>query len=136
MRLRSFFTKARSNTAPDLSGGITLIYELQDTAGAGESGEVVKTASPSHRSQVGSSVYRCFGRSVDPSGTKEVSIREYGPGEQIEIIIPKASPAELDYIERKVYTAGSLEFRITASPVFAENKSIIELAEALPARRE
>ena len=117
---------------PDLSGGITLIYELQDTAGAGESDEVDQNGqSISSKTQLVRQLIAALGERVDPSGTKEVSIREYGPG-QIEIIIPKASPAELDYIERKVYTAGSLEFRITASPVFAENQSIIELAQALP----
>ncbi|TWU23812.1 protein translocase subunit SecD [Bythopirellula polymerisocia] len=117
---------------PDLSGGITLIYELQDTAGVTEDGEDSQDGqSSSSRSQLVRQLIAALGERVDPSGTKEVSIREYGP-DQIEIIIPKASPAELDYIERKVYTAGALEFRITASPVFAENKKIIELAEALP----
>ncbi len=117
---------------PDLSGGITLIYELQDTAGVDEGDEDSQGGqSVSSRSQLVRQLIAALGERVDPSGTKEVSIREYGP-DQIEIIIPKASPAELDYIERKVYTAGALEFRITASPVFAENKKIIELAEALP----
>lgn len=117
---------------PDLSGGITLIYELQDTAGLDEGDEDSQGGqSTSSRSQLVRQLIAALGERVDPSGTKEVSIREYGP-DQIEIIIPKASPAELDYIERKVYTAGALEFRITASPVFAENKKIIELAEALP----
>ncbi len=60
-----------------------------------------------------------------------MTIREYGLG-QIEIIIPKASPQELEFIERRIYTAGALEFRITASPVFTENREIIELAQALP----
>ena len=117
---------------PDLSGGITLIYELQDTAGLTDDGEDSQgDQSTSSRSQLVRQLIAALGERVDPSGTKEVSIREYGP-DQIEIIIPQASPAELDYIERKVYTAGALEFRITASPVFAENKKIIELAEALP----
>ncbi|QEG35039.1 protein translocase subunit SecD [Bythopirellula goksoeyrii] len=116
---------------PDLSGGITLIYELQDTAGMDDDEDSQGGQSVSSRSTLVRQLIAALGERVDPSGTKEVSIREYGP-DQIEIIIPKASPAELDYIERKVYTAGALEFRITASPVFAENKKIIELAEALP----
>ena len=118
---------------PDLSGGITLIYELQDTSGALEDdGEFEDGPSTSSRSNLVRQLIAALGERVDPSGTKEVSIREYGP-DQIEIIIPQASPAELDYIERKVYTAGALEFRITASPVFKkENETIIELAQALP----
>lgn len=116
---------------PDLSGGITLIYELQQPEVATGEG----TSPSGNASAGGSDVVRklisALRERVDPSGTKEVTIREYGLG-QIEIIIPKASPAELDYIERKISTAGALEFRITASPVFAENQEIIELAKALP----
>ena len=58
---------------------------------------------------------------VDPSGTKEVTIRKYGAG-QIEIIIPEASQQELEYIERRISTAGALEFRITASRNFAAHR--------------
>ena len=68
---------------------------------------------------------------VDPSGTKEVTIRKYGAG-QIEIIIPKAKPEDLEFIERRIYTAGSLEFRITASPKFVKHRDIIERAKRLP----
>lgn len=121
---------------PDLSGGITLIYELQDTSavasadatsqGVDNTGKTV-----SQKSQLVRQLIGALGERVDPSGTKEVSIREYGP-DQIEIIIPKASQEELDMIERRIYTAGALEFRITASPIFSENTEIIELAKALP----
>ena len=120
---------------PDLSGGITLIYELQDTATKTVDNDDTQTDSQgqsiSSRRQLVSQLVAALGERVDPSGTKEVSIREYGP-DQIEIIIPKANQSELDYIERRIYTAGALEFRITASPVFAENREIIELAKALP----
>ena len=58
---------------------------------------------------------------VDPSGTKEVSIKKFGD-DQIEIIIPKAEKAELEAIERRIYTAGVLEFRITASRQFDQHR--------------
>jgi SecD/SecF fusion protein len=121
---------------PDLSGGITLIYELQDTSSTATAGnqEVVDEATGQTISSKRALIQKMVGalsERVDPSGTKEVSIREYGP-EQIEIIIPKASQEELSHIEKKIYTAGALEFRITASPAFSENREIIELAQALP----
>jgi SecD/SecF fusion protein len=120
---------------PDLSGGITLIYELQDTSAAAQADSKVQGTdasgqSVSEKSQLVRQLIGALGERVDPSGTKEVSIREYGP-DQIEIIIPKASQEELDFIERRIYTAGALEFRITAAPGFSENAEIIELAKSL-----
>ncbi|MEM9351663.1 MAG: protein translocase subunit SecD [Planctomycetota bacterium] len=120
---------------PDLSGGITLIYELQDTAFAdveedeaeGEPAELTVA----RKREVVRQLIGALNERVDPSGTKEVTIREYGQG-QIEIIIPKANQQDLEVIERRIYTAGSLEFRITASPLFSENDEIIKLAQALP----
>src|SRR5690606_26731244 len=64
-------------------------------------------------------------------GTKEVSIKKFGEG-QIEIIIPRADEKELAAIERRIYTAGVLEFRITASPQFAKHQTAIDLARNLP----
>jgi len=122
---------------PDLSGGITLIYELQDTkakaaeeAIAGDPNEEQDQSVNAQRELV-RQLIAALSKRVDPSGTKEVTIREYGLG-QIEIIIPKASQQELDYIERRIYTAGALEFRITASPVFAQHRQIIDIANTLP----
>lgn len=122
---------------PDLSGGITLIYELQDTTIDAEdleddgSGESFSERSTRAKRQLVKQLIGALSERVDPSGTKEVTIREYGLG-QIEIIIPKASQQELEFIERKIYTAGALEFRIVASPVFSKHRDIIELAKALP----
>ena len=123
---------------PDLSGGITLIYELQDTTVDVEkdaeddgSGESIAERSTRAKRQLVKQLIGALSERVDPSGTKEVTIREYGLG-QIEIIIPKASQQELEFIERRIYTAGALEFRITASPVFSKNREIIDLALALP----
>ncbi|MCA9232272.1 MAG: protein translocase subunit SecD [Planctomycetales bacterium] len=119
---------------PDLSGGITLIYELQDTSAAVEGEDNLPDGSDrstSGQRQLVNQLIGALSERVDPSGTKEVTIREYGLG-QIEFIIPMASTQELEYIERRIYTAGSLEFRITASPVFKSDREIIELAKKLP----
>ncbi|MCA9236654.1 MAG: protein translocase subunit SecD, partial [Planctomycetales bacterium] len=122
---------------PDLSGGITLIYELDPSAvedqlaqNSSEQGGPNYTADQIEQNLV-EMLVTSLSQRVDPSGTKEVSIRSYGPG-QIEIIIPRASQEELESIEKSIYTAGALEFRIVASRNFARHRSIIELAEALP----
>jgi len=119
---------------PDLSGGITLIYELQDTRALVDDGDDAtegRAQSASAQRQLVQQLIGALSERVDPSGTKEVTIREYGLG-QIEIIIPKASQQELEFIERRIYTAGSLEFRITANPVFKAHREIIDLAKLLP----
>ncbi len=115
---------------PDLSGGITLIYELQDTA-FGAADEDEDPRSSAERDAILDQLIGALTERVDPSGTKEVTIRKYGAG-QIEIIIPKAKPEDLEFIERRIYTAGSLEFRITASPAFISHRPIIERAKELP----
>jgi SecD/SecF fusion protein len=152
---------------PDLNGGITLIYELEENADTppvaaqappagdamtnegdvktadAQSGEAPKPASSGGRDAYGgmsrdekvAALIKALQERVDPSGTREVSIRKYGEG-QIEIIIPKAEAQELEYIERRIYTAGALEFRITASPRFGEHKPIIDIAERLPASKD
>lgn len=160
---------------PDLSGGITLIYEIEDNrgdvqgaekspaaaekaaaeedqqleeAGAAEIAadddaesedaenadakqEQLETVSAMSQDDRMALLIKALTERVDPSGTKEVSIRKFGPG-QIEIIIPNAEKQELDAIERRIYTAGVLEFRITASRQFEQHRAIIEIAERLP----
>jgi SecD/SecF fusion protein len=144
---------------PDLSGGITLIYELQDTSeqtaqnvaadesqgedGAGgtataEDGSPDQPPTdadkprPMKRGHLIEQLIAALGERVDPSGTKEVTIRKYGEA-QIEIIIPEqGGQQEMDYIKRRISTSGALEFRITASPTFSENRDIIQIAQKLP----
>ena len=110
---------------PDLSGGVTMIFEM-DAEAADRKG-----LTDAERDQAIDDTISALTNRVDPSGTKEVTIRKYGQ-EQIEIIIPEVSPAEQLYIERRIYTAGALEFRITAVPVFSDHRPIIDLANALP----
>lgn len=110
---------------PDLSGGSTLIFELDQSATNLEG----KT-----EAEVNDLIDRtiaALANRVDPSGTKEVTIRKYG-AQQIEIIIPRVGDADLEYIKRSIYTAGILEFRIVASPIFRDHQDIIERAKELP----
>src|SRR5262249_24107449 len=87
-----------------------------------------------NRSDTMAALIKALMERIDLAGTKEVSIKKFGD-DQIEIIIPKAEKAELEAIERRIYTAGVLEFRITASRQFEQHRAIIELAERLPAKQ-
>ena len=81
--------KLQFKFGPDLAGGITLIYELQDTAETGATtpnqppGPNKPTALSNSRAAAANS--RCrklidsLKRRLDPDGTKEITIREYGP---------------------------------------------------------
>ena len=159
---------------PDLSGGITLIYELQElsdgddgpvaaasddevdadadeAAADGDAAKDVDAEEPTEeeaeaddagkasnpyagmdRDERMALMIKALTKRVDPSGTKEVSIKKFGDG-QIEIIIPKAEKRELESIERQISTSGALEFRITASRQFEAHRHIIEIAEQVPA---
>jgi SecD/SecF fusion protein len=134
-------TTGEIKLGPDLSGGITLIYELAEDSGAGQGagadGEAADAEEePADRDAASrdddiEALIAVLSERIDPTGTKEVSIRKYGEG-QIEIIIPKATQQELEYIERRIYTAGALIFRITASPLINSHQAVIDLAEGLP----
>jgi SecD/SecF fusion protein len=154
---------------PDLSGGITLIYELAEDTSTGAPGETTSdepaaddkatdekgaktdadkdaferdaeegqgasddASGGTSRSDKVAQLIGILAKRIDPTGTKEISIRKWGEG-QIEIIIPKATDQELAYIERRISTAGVLVFRITASPKFKKHQPIIDIAEKLPA---
>ncbi len=120
---------------PDLGGGVTLIYELQN-------GELVETekvdgeelTDGNERAKVDiDKMIGALKKRVDPSGTKEVVIRPYGNA--IEIIIPKAGGAERDLIKNTITRLGELEFRITVDSTRASEtgvRGLIEAAEALP----
>ena len=51
---------------------------------------------------------------------------------QIQVIIPDAEGAEIDRIRRIIGESGALEFRILASPLYAEDTTIIERGRRLP----
>jgi len=121
---------------PDLAGGITLVYELQDapTVVANQNSQ------QGSKSAAGEQVIKSGGRELtmdkligglkkrlDPDGTKEISIRPYGSG-AVEIIIPEVSEDEMDFVKDKITKLGQLEFRITADADITKDKPIIEQA--------
>jgi SecD/SecF fusion protein len=129
---------------PDLSGGITLIYELQDQGetdvrrpGDAADADASKDTdgdgvADSDRDEKLAKIISTLSKRIDPSGTKEISIKKFGDG-QLEIIIPsQSSEQDLAYIEQKIYTSGILEFRITASTRFGKHENAIRRAMALP----
>ncbi len=104
----------------DLSGGVILVYEV------------------SPDSQVDSEkldlLIRIIRRRIDPSGTKQITIRPYGQ-RQIEIIIPRASTDEVEQVKRKITSMGLLEFRILADARWGQQDlRIMRLARSSPAR--
>lgn len=117
---------------PDLSGGITLIYELAEGQAESSDEEPNSEQEESENAEVDmDNMIAALIERVDPSGTKEVTIRKYGRG-QIEIIIPSATQQELAQIKRNISTAGLLKFRITASNAFSNHRPKIKAALALP----
>jgi SecD/SecF fusion protein len=125
---------------PDLAGGITLVYELAD-AQTQESIADTTRARPTTNDE--ETQIRSGGREftvaeliaalkerLDPNGTKEITIRKYGPA--IEIIIPQTGEDEMEYVKRRITDLGQLEFRITADPNLAKDRNIIDRARRLP----
>jgi SecD/SecF fusion protein len=70
---------------------------------------------------------------VNPGGQKEVTVRRMG-ADRVEVIIPKAEPAEIDLVKDKISTAGALQFRILANPKAKKHEEIIKLAEQTTTR--
>ena len=60
---------------------------------------------------------------INPSGVKEVTVRQYG-AEQIEIIIPEIEEREVEQIKRIISTSGNLQFRILANDKEPDHKAI------------
>ena len=56
------------------------------------------------------------GRRINPSGVKELTIRQYG-AEQLEVIIPEIEEREVEQIKKRISTSGLLEFRIVANEI-------------------
>lgn len=117
---------------PDLGGGVTLIYDLADNQELKEESEDPDEETGEGRRDQFSmdEMLAALKERVDPSGTKEVTIRTRG--KSIEFIIPKAGQAELDYIKKKITDLGQLEFRILCDRERDEFKNEIELGERLP----
>jgi SecD/SecF fusion protein len=122
---------------PDLAGGITLIYELADNSALPEGNQAAgQPADQAQRQRdfTVSQLIDALKERVDPTGTREVTIREYGPA--IEIIIPQTGQDALEYVKRRITDLGQLEFRITADRAQQKDRAIIEQALALPSSQK
>lgn len=124
---------------PDLAGGITLIYELADTSAKPvgdqdavdqESEEDADQAPSRDADFTMSELIDALKKRIDPTGTREVTIREYGPA--IEIIIPQTGQDALEFVKRRLTELGQLEFRITADEAQSKDRAIIEQALLVP----
>ncbi|MEN6451439.1 MAG: protein translocase subunit SecD [Thermoguttaceae bacterium] len=103
----------------DLRGGALLVYELEDKSKSVEMDKMVTAIT----------------KRVNPSGTKEVTVRKYG-AQGVEIIVPEEDEAEVARIERIISQTGELEFRILAdaNDPKGDAKGIIEKAMAAPSK--
>jgi SecD/SecF fusion protein len=84
----------------DLSGGTILVYKVQPRSGS--------------RAYTMDDLISALKKRADPTGVKEIPIRKIG-GDRIEIILPRASDAEVEEVKRKLTDVGALEFRILAN---------------------
>ncbi|HEY3394583.1 MAG TPA: protein translocase subunit SecD [Lacipirellulaceae bacterium] len=123
---------------PDLAGGITLIYELDETS-AVEPQATSQTGASEDEQQIRAGgrefqlreLIAALKKRLDPDGTKEITIRAYG--QAVEIIIPETGEDEMEFVKRRITDLGQLEFRITAdSRRSGEDRAIIEQAKLLP----
>lgn len=123
---------------PDLAGGITLVYELADASALPAETDTSKTPRNATDSKVRvggrefalNELIGALKRRLDPDGTKEITIRKYGPA--VEIIIPETGQDELEFVKRRITDMGQLEFRITADPAMTADRARIEQAKLLP----
>lgn len=99
----------------DLAGGTNLVYELD--------GEPKKADTLDN--MVGA-----IKRRLDPTGTQELAIRQVGK-KQIEIIIPKATPEEVENVKDKITSVGMLEFAILATRLNPNHKTLIDRAKSI-----
>jgi SecD/SecF fusion protein len=120
---------------PDLAGGITLIYELQNASVSKKpdqpqhQGDQAPQVKSGEKEFTMSKLTDSLKRRLDPDGTKEITIREYGPA--VEIIIPEVGQDEMEFVKEKITKMGQLEFRITADPNLPKDKTKIDLAKLL-----
>jgi SecD/SecF fusion protein len=85
----------------DLSGGTILVYEVMQQEGQSSNFDM-------------NELIAALKQRADPQGVKETPIRKIGSN-RIEIILPKASPEEVEEVKKMLTDVGSLEFRILAN---------------------
>jgi SecD/SecF fusion protein len=119
---------------PDLAGGITLIYEVEapsDADAAKDNTAANRPLPPGAVSPAKAKMDDLIGalrKRIDPTSTKEITIRPQGSW-AVEVIIPKTGPDALESVKSRITALGTLEFRITADPVWAVDRPIIEQAK-------
>ena len=96
----------------DLSGGTILIYEV-DTEMSKDGAEQQAGQAVDNEVDMPALV-DALKKRIDPSGVREIVVRPYGPS-QVEIIVPRASDAEIESLKRTIAQTGFLKFRIVAS---------------------
>ena len=119
---------------PDLAGGTTLIYELKDASqllkeGADQGPQRDEGDTEKRRVSL-QQMCDAIKLRIDPAGQKEVTIRPYG--NNIEIIVPRSSEEDREYVKRQITDLGQLEFRITADSRWREDRDTIERARDAP----
>ena len=118
----------------DLSGGVMLVYELEDSEG-GQAQKAVDAKAAEDQEDRKVDMQKLMGAMalrINPGGTREITLRQYGP-RQIEITIPRASDEQVKRIENKVSSAGTLEFRILANET--DHADVIAIAKKTEGRK-
>ena len=133
----------------DLSGGVILVYELEDPEtdvvqkkadekkadadkGEAKKDEEEQDEDSEARTVDMSKLMGAMALRINPGGTREITLRQYGP-RQIEIIVPRASDEQVKRIEDKVSRAGTLSFRILANDT--DHSDIIDLGRKTEGKR-
>jgi SecD/SecF fusion protein len=118
---------------PDLAGGITLVYEVEEPSTPAEQNNAAANQ-PAGASGVAPNkaqmdkLIGALRKRIDPTSTKEITIRPQGSW-AVEVIIPKTGPDALESVKRRITALGELEFRITADPLWAPDRPKIEQAK-------
>lgn len=100
------------NLGVDLKGGVILIYEIEEELS--DTGDNAANGMQDRDAPTMGDLVQALNRRINPSGTKEIVVRRYGD-KQVEIIIPEADPIEIEWVKKKISTAGALQFRIVAN---------------------
>ena len=105
----------------DLSGGARMVYEIDlSKTPAGQSIDMGK-------------LLEALARRINPSGVKEVTLRQYGIN-QVEVQVPNVNSEELAQMKALISRQGSLEFRILAND--RDHKELVKLAKAEPEAKQ
>ncbi|HZZ73641.1 MAG TPA: protein translocase subunit SecD [Pirellulales bacterium] len=121
----------------DLSGGVDLVYAIDHERGKaiatdekkGPNGEQGNGPNGKAKAIDMGELIAAISRRVNPGGQKEIVVHKYNV-DQVEVIIPKADPVEIERIEKIISSSGLLEFRILANTI--DHAAIIGLAKQLP----